>query len=67
MMKKTSFRHDGLTGEEAGQLIRHYEANGYRAVRSLNIDPKYWDVVVTLPEQKYLKPTPRSMVNKMWG
>lgn len=66
-MKKTCFRYDGLTSEEAEHLIRHYENKGYRVVRSLSSDPKYWDVVVTLPEQKYLKPTPRSMVNKMWN
>ncbi|MGG2141280.1 hypothetical protein [Symbiopectobacterium sp. RP] len=66
-MKKTSFKYDGLTGEEAELLVRHYKDNGYRAARSLSRDPKYWDVVVTLPEQQYLKPTPRSMLNKVWG
>lgn len=66
-MKNIPFKYDGLTPEEAEHLIKHYEDKGYRAVRSLSSDPKYWDVVVTLPEQTYLKPTPRSMVNKIWG
>ncbi|QZN96445.1 hypothetical protein [Symbiopectobacterium purcellii] len=65
-MKKIPFKYDGLTSEEAELLVRHYKDNGYRAVRSLSSDPKYWDVVVTLYEQHYLKPTPRSMVNRMW-
>lgn len=64
---KTAFRHNAVTGEEAEQLIAKYQASGYYAVRSLNINSRYWDVVVTLPEQRYLKPTPRSMVNKIWG
>lgn len=65
---KSSFMHLAVTNEEATHLIETYRRTGAPAEKTLNVsDPRLWDVVVRLTEQRYLKPTPRSMVNKMWG
>lgn len=65
---KSSFMHLAVTNEEATRLIETYRRTGDHAEKTLNVsDPRLWGVVVRLTEQRYLKPTPRSMVNKMWG
>lgn len=65
---KSSFMHLAVTSEEATHLIETYRRTGAYAEKTLNVsDPRLWDVAVRLTEQRYLKPTPRSMVNKMWG
>lgn len=67
-MMKSSFMHLAVTNEEATHLIETYRRTGANAEKTLNVsDPRLWDVAVRLNEQRYLKPTPRSMVNKMWG
>lgn len=58
--------HKLLTYEEAERLCEHYKRQGYSPVKMLNINPKYFDVSVNLPTQKWLKPTPRTMINRMW-
>lgn len=58
--------HKLLTYEEAERLCEHYNRQGYSPVKMLNINPKYFDVSVNLPTQKWLKPTPRTMINRMW-
>lgn len=65
---KSPFMYLALTTEDATQLIETYRSNGIHAEKTLNVsDPRLWDVTVQLPEQRHLKPTPRAMVNKMWG
>ncbi|PVZ79524.1 hypothetical protein C9426_33285 [Serratia sp. S1B] len=63
---KTSFIHQAVTTEESIQLLETYRRTGAQAERTLNADPKLWDVIVQLHEQRYLKPTPRSMINRIW-
>ncbi|HCU0872474.1 TPA: hypothetical protein OUF90_003540 [Morganella morganii] len=58
--------HQLLTNDEADNLCAHYRRKGYNPVKSLNINPQYFDVAVYLPVVKYLKPTPRAMVSRMW-
>ena len=50
--------HQILTNDEADNLCAHYRRKGYNPVKSLNINPQYFDVTVYLPVVKYLKPTP---------
>lgn len=58
--------HKLLTYEEADRLCEHYKKRGYSPVKMLNINPKYFDVSVNLSIQRCLKPSPRSMINRMW-
>lgn len=67
-MMKSSFMHLAVTNEEATHLVETYRRTGAHAEKTLNVsDPRLWDVAVRLTEQRCLRPTPRSMVNKMWG
>lgn len=63
---KSPFTHFAVTAEEATHLIEAYRGTGQRAEKTLNVDPRLWDVTVQLSEVRYLKPTPRAMVNRMW-
>lgn len=65
---KSSFMHFAVTTEEATHLIETYRRTGVKAEKTLHVlDNRLWDVSVQLSESRYLKPTPRSMINKMWG
>lgn len=63
---KSPFMHFAVTTEEATRLIECYRRTGQHAEKTLNVDPRLWDVTVQLTEVRYLKPTPRAMVNRMW-
>ncbi|CAI1925209.1 Uncharacterised protein [Serratia entomophila] len=65
---KSPFTYFAVSTEEATRLIECYRRTGAKAEKTLHVlDNRLWDVSVQLPESHYLKPTPRSMVNKMWG
>lgn len=64
---KSPFTHFAVPYEEATRLIECYRRTGANAEKSLNaLDQRLWDVTVQLTEVRYLKPTPRAMVNRMW-
>lgn len=62
----TPFTQSGLTTEEADRLLLHYQRNDIPARRSLNIDPRLWDITVLTTERRYNPPTPHSMQNRMY-
>lgn len=66
-MKYTQHWHNAITDGEAQRLEQHYRRRGCRTERSLNIDPRFFDLAVTLPETNYLPATPRAMRNRMWN
>ena len=64
---KSVFTHSAVSTEESIQLLETYRMTGVKAERTLNKDPKLWDVHVTLPYSERQRSTPRSMINRMWG
>jgi hypothetical protein len=63
---KSPFMHFAVSTEEATRLIECYRRTEAKAEKTLNVDPRLWDVTVQLPEVRYLQPTPRALVNRMW-
>lgn len=64
---KSTFMHFAVSYEEATHLIESYRRAGATADKSPNaLDQRLWDVTVRLTEVRYLKPTPRAMLNRMW-
>ncbi|CAI1820709.1 Uncharacterised protein [Serratia fonticola] len=63
---KSPFMHFAVSTEEATRLIECYRRTGAKAEKTLNVDPRLWDVTVQLPEVRFLQPTPRALVNRMW-
>lgn len=65
-MKKGWFYQDKLTTEEADELVARYHAKNIAAVKSLDIDPRYWVVSALLPESDHHQQTQRSMRSRGW-
>lgn len=66
MLKKSWFRHEAISTKQASRLVKQYTERGCHVEKTLNIDPKLWDVAVKLEESRNNKPTPRCMINKVW-
>ncbi|HHT9074206.1 TPA: hypothetical protein ACT5CI_002895 [Edwardsiella tarda] len=62
----TWFLQQGMTSDEADRLVDEYQKRGFKARKSLNVDPRLWDVAAKLPESEYQPKTPRGMINPCW-
>ncbi|ASV34427.1 hypothetical protein CJJ18_08855 [Candidatus Williamhamiltonella defendens] len=60
------FRYTGISQDEADFLTHHYQKRGYRMKKYLNEDMTLWDVLVSLPERRFHRKTPASMLNPLW-
>lgn len=65
--RKSWFRHEAISTRRANRLVKQYTEKGYHVEKSLNTDPKLWDVVVKLEEGRNNQPTPHCMINKVWN
>ncbi|WP_334473606.1 hypothetical protein [Arsenophonus sp. PmNCSU2021_1] len=65
--RKSWFRHEAISTRQANRLVKKYTEKGYHIEKTLNIDPKLWDVAVKLVESGNNPPTPRCMINKVWN
>ncbi|WP_174891531.1 hypothetical protein [Candidatus Hamiltonella defensa] len=66
-LRKSWFRYEAISTQQANRLVKQYTQKGYHVEKTLNIDPKLWDVAVKLEESRNNKPTPRCMINKVWN
>lgn len=66
MLKKSWFRHEAISTQQANRLVKQYTKKGYHVEKTLNSNPELWDVAVKLVEICNNHPTPRCMINKVW-
>ncbi len=65
-LRKSGFRYEAINTLQANRLVKQYTEKGYHVEKTLNTDPKLWDVSVKLEERRNNHPTPRGMINTVW-